>query len=97
MIGTEAVKFVRLMAGLPLDLGWLELGGIGGVTIDLLGIKDLLRLRESQWLAGLVAKGHGAVETGVIPYMATGPALDVHTQPDTILVVVDSDLADSLH
>ena len=53
--------------GMTRDLGWLELGGIGGVTIDLLGIKDLLRLRESQWLAGLVAKGHGAVETGVIP------------------------------
>jgi len=46
---------------LPLDLGWLELGGIGGVTIDLLGIKNLLRLRESQRLTGLVAKGHGAV------------------------------------
>ena len=29
--------------------------------------------------------------------MATGPALDVHTQPDAILVVIDSDFADALH
>lgn len=56
-----------------------ELGRVWGIAVDRLGVENLLRLRESQRLASLVAKEHGSVETGAIPYMVTGPALDVNT------------------
>ena len=68
----------------------LQLGWIWCITIHLGWIKYLFRFSKRQLNLGclFVTKRNGAIKTRPVPNVATGTTLNIHTQPNAVLVIV---------
>ena len=74
-----------------------QLRGVWSIAVNVSWIEGFVRFLELQRMAGGRSVRDGAIETTAVTDMATcSTAGNLDTQPDAVLVIVDTDFADTL-